>query len=71
VKHWSHVAASSSDQQVQLPLSSSSILTRPDADDAGNVVKLGDFGIARVLSTDTELAKTAVSGSPLGSTRLA
>ena len=28
----------------------------------GGIVKLGDFGIARVLSSDTELAKTAVRG---------
>lgn len=28
---------------------------------AGTILKLGDFGIARVLNSDTELARTVVS----------
>lgn len=30
---------------------------------AGNIVKLGDFGIARVLNSDTEMARTVI-GTP-------
>ena len=36
---------------------------------ADNILKLGDFGIARVLSSDTELANTVVRDGRSGKAR--